>query len=121
MKQGSFVWLASRIDTPNAEIEDFRTPTKIALRNNYFTCQPATSGGYLAIMQFGEMVSNTWICKANSMVFSNKIKVGDLMWVDGKKPTSNVDYINSANARVVSVNEIDKTINIILVQNQIEQ
>lgn len=121
MKQGAYVWHAKRIDLPNAEMEDFEQPKKIVLRNNYFTCQPATSGGYLAIMQFGEMVSSTWICKANAMIFSSKIKEGDLMWVDGESPTQDESYINSANARVVKVSVVDKTMTVVIQQNQIEQ
>jgi hypothetical protein len=121
MKAGSYIWHAKRIDLPNAEIEEFETPKKIILRNNYFTCQPALSGGYLTILQFGEMVSSTWICKANAMAFSGRFKEGDLLWVDGNEPKIADSYVNSANARIVKVNAVDKVITIIAEQNQIEQ
>lgn len=120
MKIGSYVWYATKKHIPNAEITEYSKPIKITLRNNYFTCQPASTGGYLAITEFGEKISKTWICKANSLAFDGKINEGDLMWVDGDKPLGE-DYENTANAKVVSVDKVDRTITIILEKNQVEQ
>lgn len=118
MKNGSFVWLSNREKVPNALVEQFGTPIKIRLQNNYFTCQPAGAGGYMQILQYGENITNVWNCIANANCFLGKIKQGDLMWVEGDKPTKDVPPINSATARVVSVNISDKSIFITLERNQ---
>ena len=120
MKIGSFVWYANKISEPNAEIEEYGTPVKITLRNNYFTCQPATSGGMLAVMEYGGRVSKTWICKANERIFNGKIKAGDLMWVDGDYPNGE-DCLYSANATVVNVDTVSNTMTIVLEKNQTEE
>lgn len=120
MRIGDCVWYSNAKYEPNAEIVEYSKPVKITLRNNYFTCQPASSGGYLSIVEFGEKLSKTWLCKATTAVFCGKIKEGDLMWVDGDKPLGE-DYENSANAKVVSVDIVDRTMTIILEKNQVEQ
>jgi hypothetical protein len=120
MKIGSCVWYANKVCDPNAEITTYSLPVKITLRNNYFTCQPASVGGYLSIVEYGEDLQKTWICKANALVFNGKIKEGDLMWVDGDKPIGD-DYENSANARVINVSTVDRSITITLEKNQVEQ
>lgn len=120
MRIGSYVWYANKQYEPNAEITTYSTPVKVTLRNNYFTCQPASTGGYLSIVEFGENLKKTWICKANALVFNGKIKEDDLMWVDGDEPSID-DYENSANARVVDVSVVDRTMTITLEKNQVEQ
>jgi hypothetical protein len=118
MKNGSIVWLSRRKDIENALVEEFLEPQKIILKNNFFTCQPACNGGYLAILRYGENISNTWNCIANANFFKDKIKMGDLMWVDGAQPIKEEHHLNTANARVVSVNTINTTMQITLEKNQ---
>jgi hypothetical protein len=120
MKVGSYVWYTNKRYDANAEIETYSKPIKITLRNNYFTCQPASTGGYLSIVEYGEDLQKTWTCKANALVFNGKIKEGDLMWVDGDKPYGD-EYELSANARVVNVSVVDRTMTITLEKNQVEQ
>jgi hypothetical protein len=120
MRIGDKVWLASRDVTPNATKSTYQKPTQITLRPNYFTVMPATSRGYLAIIEFGEKVNKTWIAVANPS-FTGKIKEGDVMWVDGHTPNEALEakygYGSSANAQVLAVNIGNRCLNITLGEN----
>jgi hypothetical protein len=122
MRVGDSVWHSSRIDEENAEISEYEEPTEIRTRFAYFTVMPATSRGYMAVMQYGEDIERTWTAIAIDRAFHGKIKEGDLMWVDGEKPIDKVeeDYGigASANAIVKSVAEVDHSITITLERNQ---
>ena len=118
MKIGSFVWHSRRKDIKNAVVEEFYPPVKIVLRNNYFTCQPASSGGYLQVAKYGENITNMWNCIANTRAFNREIKNGDLMWVDGEEPDFSKDMLNTATARVVGVDIVNNTMLITLEKSQ---
>ena len=120
MKIGDKVWLAARIDEPNSTVPKYQPPTDITLRPNYFTVMPASARGYLAIVEFGEKIDKTWMAVANPM-FANKIKEGDVMWIDGHQPIAHLEAAygagSSANAVVLAVNYGNRCINITLGEN----
>ena len=119
MRNGQSVWYAKRKVVENAVMAEYEKPVKITLRNNYFTCQPATSGGALAVFAYGENIYKTWTCTANARFFGGKISEGDLFWVDGAKPVDeNDDY--TANAVVKSANTTAFVMSIVLETNQNE-
>lgn len=121
MRIGGKVWLSSRIENPNATIPSYEEPIEITTRPNYFTVMSAVGGGYVEVVKHGETIYDTWNVVANTNVFCGKIKVGDLMWVDGCKPIKEIEEENgigaSANAVVNSVSKGDKTLSIVLKTN----
>lgn len=123
MRFGKSVWYANRIDQNNALEKTFYKPIEIKTRPNYFTVMPAVSRGYAEILKYGEKIENVWTVIANAQYFSGKFNVGDVFWVDDKKPLDNdfVDgnYGHSANAIVKNVAEINHTISITLYRNQL--
>ena len=120
MRIGEKVWLAERIDEPNSTKSIYKKPSEITLRPNYFTVMPASSRGYLAILEFGEKVEKTWMAVANP-TFTGKIKEGDVMWIDGHTPNEAIEtqygYGSSANAKVLSVNVGNRCLNITIGEN----
>ena len=120
MRIGDKVWLAERIDEPNSTLSTYNKPTQIITRANYFTVMPASSRGYLAVLEFGEKIDKTWLAVANPS-FTGKIKEGDVMWVDGHKPDEVLEtkygYGSSANATVLAVNVGNRCLNITLGEN----
>ncbi len=127
MKFGKSVWHSQRINAQNAEIEEYLEPTEIITRTNYFSVMQAITRGYMEVLKYGETLQNTWTAIANASIFDGKIKVGDVMWVDGAEPVKEIENKygigSSANAVVKNVAEVNKTISITLErnQNQIEQ
>lgn len=119
MRNGQSVWHARRKAVDNAVMPEYEKPVEIVLRNNYFTCQPATSGGALAVFAYGENIYKTWTCSANARVFGEKIAEGDLFWVDGRKPESDKDDY-SANAVVKTASVSAFVMSIVLETNQNE-
>lgn len=148
MEIGKSVWYANRINTDGEATPKFKSAVEIKTRANYFTVMPATSGGYLAMRRYGAELENTWIAVANKKyfelhnefilgksilgtgkVYSSRInmgdfviKVGDLMWVDGESPISNVEneYGNGASATAIvdSLSVQNNYINITLKRNK---
>lgn len=122
MRVGDFVWHSTRVNSDNAEISDFASPTKIKTQYNYFTVMPATSRGFTEVMKYGEDVDSTWTVIANDKFFHGKIKEGDLFWVDGEAPIEEVEqkYGNgtTANAVVKSVSYVNLYISITLTRNK---
>jgi hypothetical protein len=119
MRNGQAIWYARRKVVENATMPEYEKPVKVVLRNNYFTCQPATAGGALAVFAYGENIYKTWTCTANARLFGDKIGEGDLFWVDGRKPESNTDDY-SANAVVKTVSVSAFVMSIVLETNQNE-
>lgn len=119
MRNGQIIWYARRKAVENAVMPEYEKPVKIVLRNNYFTCQPATSGGALAVFAYGENIYKTWTCTANASLFGGKISEGDLFWVDGQKPESDTDDY-SANAVVKTASVSAFVMSIVLETNQNE-
>ena len=121
MRIGASVWLSSRKEEPNATIPQYEEPIKITTRPNYFTVMSAVSGGYVEVAKHGETIYETWNVVANANAFGGKIKVGDLMWVDGQEPIEEIETENgigaSANAVVHSVSEGNISISIVLKSN----
>lgn len=122
MRIGEKVYLARRVNDLNAEIGVYEKPIEIITRCNYFTVMPASSRGGLAFMKFGERIYDTWTAYANALFFGDKIKEGDVMWVDGHSPVEEIEqeygYGSSANAVCTSAVPTNTTISIILVSNQ---
>ena len=119
MRIGQCIWYARRKAVENAVMPEYEKPVKVVLRSNYFTCQPATSGGALAVFAYGENIYKTWVCTANARMFEGKIREGDLFWVDGKKPVNDKDDY-SANAVVKTVTTPSFVMSIVLETNQNE-
>ena len=121
MRVGSSVWYCQRINNDNAETE-YDSPIEIRTRFNYFTVIPATSRGYMEVMKYGEDIDSTWTAIANSRCFEGKINVGDLFWLDGEKPITEIEeeYGNGATATAVvkSVAYINLFIAITLTRNK---
>lgn len=122
MRVGDSIWHSARINANNAEIPEFATPTEIRTRFQYFTVMPATSRGFMEVMKYGEDVDSTWTAIANDRAFHDKIKVGDLFWLDGEKPIPEIEaeYGNGASATAVvkSVAYVNFTISITLTRNK---
>ena len=122
MRFGKVVWHSKRINDFNAEIAEYEQPTKIVTRPNFFTVMQASTRGFTEVMKYGETAINHWTVIANSSAFYGKIKVGDVMWVEGESPIENIEkmYGNgaSANAVVKNVAEVNHTISITLERNQ---
>lgn len=122
MKLGGVIWHSSRINEENAEVAEFAKPQAIRTRANYFSVMPATSRGFLEVMQYGEDLDSTWTAIANDRVFHGKIKEGDLFWLDGEKPIPELEaeYGNgsTANAVVKSVAYVNLSIAITLTRNK---
>jgi hypothetical protein len=78
--------------------------------------------GYVQVMKYGEDIDNTWIGIASMRAFSDKIKEGDLFWVDGAYPNEELEkkYGNgaSANAVVKSVAQGNHCLEITLQRNK---
>ena len=83
---------------------------------------PATSRGFLEVMQYGEDLDSTWTAIANDRLFHGKVKEGDLFWLDGEKPIPELEaeYGNGATATAVvkSVSYVNLTIAITLTRNK---
>lgn len=77
----------------------------------YITCQPAS--GYTETLEFGEKVSKTWTIVANYSRFNGVFNEGDLLFLDGAKPTDTDLYEKEANAVITSVRYQNKIIRII--------
>lgn len=122
MRFGISVYHASRVYKANATIPTFEPPKAYVTRPNHLSVMPATSRGYLALMQYGEDIDNTWTVIANANAFGGVFKEGDLMWVDGAQPNPSVEeeYGNgaSANAIIRSVSEVNRTISLVLTKNK---
>jgi hypothetical protein len=122
MRVGDSVWHSARIDEANAVVSKYSAPTQIRTRFAYFTVMPATSRGYMAVMQYGEDIENYWTAIANSGAFHGKIKEGDLFWLDGAKPIPELEEKygvgSTANAVVKSVSYVNLSIAITLTQNK---
>lgn len=122
MKIGGKVYHAKRVYDENAITATFERPVAYVTRPNYLTVMPATSRGYLVMMQYGEDLENTWTAIANGRAFEGVFKEGDLMWVDGESPIEAVEqeygYGTSANAVIRSVAEVNHTISLVLTRNK---
>ena len=122
MRVGDSIWHSSRINEDNAEIPEFSKPTEIKTRLCYFTVMPATSRGYLAVMKYGEDLDGTWTAIASDRAFHDKIKVGDLFWLDGERPIANLEeqYGNGATATAIvkNVSYVNMSISITLTRNK---
>lgn len=122
MRVGEKIWHSARINKNNAEIAEFADPTEIRTQFNYFTVMPASSRGFMEVMKYGEDVDSTWTAIANDRAFHGKIKVGDLFWLDGENPISDIEseYGNGATATAIvkSVSYINHTISITLTRNK---
>lgn len=120
MRVGDSVWHASRQEIPNATQATYDEPNEIVTRFNYLTVMAAS--GYVQVMKYGEDVNNTWNVVANQRAFENKIKVGDLFWVDGHSPNDEIESKygigSSANAVVVAVGKGNVSMEITLKRNK---
>lgn len=122
MRVGESIWHSARINEANAEVLEYANPTEIRTQFNYFTVMPATSRGFLQVMQYGEDLDSTWTAIANDRAFHGKIKEGDLFWLDGEKPIPELEeeYGNGSTATAVvkSVAYVNLTIAITLTRNK---
>lgn len=122
MLVGQNIWISQRVEIKNETKPTFGKPFMVKTRFNYFTVMPLTSRGYAEVMKYGEDLENTWTAIANSRAFGGKIKVGDVLWIDGEKPDEKLEeqygYGCSANAVVKSVSCVNHTMNIVLSRNK---
>jgi hypothetical protein len=122
MRIGQSIWYSSRINKSNSEFSEYDDPIEIKTRCNYFTVMPATSRGFMEVMQYGEDLDSTWTAIANARYFDGKIKEGDLFWLDGEKPIPELEEEwgvgATANAVVKSVAYVNHTISITLTRNK---
>lgn len=122
MRVGKSVWLARRKNAINESVAEYEKPIEIVTRYNYFTVMPASSGNYLQIIKSGENLYNSWVAIANARIFEGIIRAGDLMWLDGEKPITNIEeeygYGSSATAEVKSAVENNFYMNITLERRQ---
>lgn len=122
MRIGQSIWYSSRINETNAEVSEYAQPIEIKTRCNYFTVMPATSRGFMEVMQYGEDLNSTWTAIANARYFDGKIKEGDLFWLDGEKPIPELEEEwgigATANAVVKSVAYVNLTMSITLTRNK---
>jgi hypothetical protein len=121
MKFGSSIWHCKRINDLNDDNPEYGVPSQIILRPNYLSCVPATSKGYMAVMMYGEKLTDTWMMIA-SPSFNGDIQVGDLFWLDGSSPVEDIENMygngSSANAIVRDISEVNFTTSITLERNQ---
>lgn len=122
MRVGDTVYHSVRINESNAEVVEYGKPQPIRTAFNYLTIMPAASRGFMEVMKYGENVDSTWTAIANDKAFHGQIKVGDLFWLDGEKPDSELEtkYGNGATATAVvkSVSYVNYTIAITLTRNK---
>lgn len=122
MRFGGAVYHARRVKGENEIVPTYESPTKYYTRANYLSIMPASSGGYMEMMRYGEDLENTWTAIANARAFAGVFKEGDLMWVDGETPLEmlEIEYGNgcTANAIVRGVSETNNTISITLTRNK---
>ena len=84
---------------------NFRTPL------GYIACE--VSRGFRESLEFGEKISKTWTIVANYNLFNKVFNEGDLLFLDGAKPTNIELYEKEANAVITSVRYQNKIIRII--------
>jgi hypothetical protein len=122
MRVGESVWLARRKNAINESVAEYEKPIEIVTRYNYFTVMPASSDNKLKMIKSGENLYNSWVAVANARIFEGIIRAGDLMWLDGEKPITNIEeeYGNgsSATAEVKSAGENNFYMNITLERRQ---
>ena len=131
MRVGDSVWFAKRISGENAEVAEYAEPIEIKTRFMYLTIQPAVTKGYIAIVEYGEKLSDTWNGVANGKYFKDFFHKGDVMWVDGESPWSEKNapienmspddgggYGSTANAVIKNVAPVNFTISLTLERNQ---
>lgn len=126
MRVGDSVWFAKRISGENAEVAEYAGPIEIKTRFMYLTIQPAVAKGYIAIVEYGEKLSDTWNGIANGKHFKDFFHKGDVMWVDGESPFSEQNkpleeeygYGATANAVIKNVAPVNFTISLTLERNQ---
>ena len=126
MRVGDSVWYAKRISGENAEVAEYAEPIEIKTRFMYLTIQPAVAKGYIAIVEYGEKLSDTWNGIANGKHFKDFFHKGDVMWVDGESPYSEHNakleetygYGCTANAEIKNAVPVNFTISLTLERNQ---
>lgn len=126
MRVGNSVWFAKRISGENAEVAEYAEPIEIKTKFNYLTIQPAIAKGYIAIVEYGEKLSDTWNGVANGRQFKDFFHKGDVMWVDGESPLSEQNakleeeygYGATANAVIKNAVPVNITISLTLERNQ---
>ncbi|MCM1437786.1 MAG: hypothetical protein NC131_01050 [Roseburia sp.] len=131
MRIGDSVWFSKRISKENAENAEYDKPVEIKTKFNYLTIQPATAKGYIAIVEYGEKLSDIWSGVANGKRFKDYFHKGDVMWVDGESPYNEqnaplekeYDYGCTANAVIkdVAIGNIVITLTLERNQNQVRQ
>lgn len=126
MRVGDSVWFAKRISGENAETAEYAEPIEIKTRFMYLTIQPTVAKGYIAIVEYGEKLSDTWNGIVNGKHFKDFFHKGDVMWVDGESPHSENNakleetygYGATANAVIKNAVPVNITISLTLERNQ---
>lgn len=126
MRVGDSVWFAKRISGENAEAVEYEKPIEIKTKFNCLTIQPAIAKGYIAVEEYGETLSDTWVGVANGRQFKDFFHKGDVMWVDGESPLSEHNalleeeygYGVTANAVIKNAVPVNITISLTLERNQ---
>lgn len=122
MKIGDTFYYAKRDTDSNAETPTFATPISETVKFMNITIMPASSRGYSEYMKFGETLFDTWTVIAKVNRFMNEFHVGDVFWVDGESPISEIEREYgvgaSATAVVNSVSIQNRVLYITLKRNQ---
>lgn len=122
MKDHKTIWYASRTSEDNAEVQTYSEPKSITTRFNYFSIMPASSRGFGEIMKYGETLNQTWTAIANANYFTDMFKLGDVFYIDGHHPNTELEELygfgSTANAVVKNVSYVRNTIGITLEVNQ---
>lgn len=110
MRVGETLYHSARNIDSNNGVVSYSTATAYKTRLMYLTCQPAS--GYTETLEFGEKLSKTWVIIANYRIFDGVFNEGDLLFLDGAKPSDKGQYEQEANAVITSVRYQNKVIRI---------
>lgn len=99
MRFNEKIYWCKKKDTPNG-IEEYDSAQEITLKPHWFSVQPAN--GYSAIQEFGNNVSLYQIAIAQPYkVWENIFREGDVFYLDGATPNSNIEEYNGETANYV--------------------
>lgn len=110
-KENKEVYLCSLIK--DSDPTSYMLPRKFTQRFNYFTIVQAS--GFLATQVYGQNIDKMFNGIANYNIFKGVFKEGDLLYINGAKPSDEEEYVGqNANAFIKSVNEINHSIQLVI-------
>lgn len=99
MRMGESIYYCTKKNTP-VGLEEYNAPVEITLRAHYCSVQPTS--GYTAIQRYGDKISNyqTVILQPYNR-WIDVFKQGDLFYIDGKAPNSEIEEFNGELANYI--------------------